>query len=383
MAEAGPLADAESLAAARQALERGEYGRVLRLLEPLEAGHPVTTPLGGELRMLMATALFGQGQGERALALCRSLRACGDSQLRSQARDLALVLEAPSLRRPREWSLTLPAMGEAAPIAGRLESLASRRRQLAAAAAAEDDDPPPPVGPTRAPFGFALLVLAVLLVLLTLLAGCVRLDTAVEFVAPGQLRLSQEVLSVTGHRLPWQQQLERRLSGMPLRPVAAARGRQEEAGPGQLFEAPVLPAAEAAALLQRLAVEGAALAGLELPPPRFSLQERNWLVGVHQTGELQIDLRALEGVPGLQLGVRLAPLALRAVRTASPRPVAEQGAAVRWPLEPGQRNSLRFACWRWSRLGLGAVAILALLVLVLVLQRLRLLAGFGWPALPS
>ncbi|MFO7627972.1 MAG: hypothetical protein R6W06_00350 [Prochlorococcaceae cyanobacterium] len=110
------MPEPEALLQARQALERGEYGRVLRLLEPLQLEHPASTPLGGELRMLMATALFGQGQGDLALSLCRSLRACSDSQLRSQARDLAMVLEAPSLNRPREWSLTMPSINEACSI---------------------------------------------------------------------------------------------------------------------------------------------------------------------------------------------------------------------------------------------------------------------------
>ncbi|MFO7629679.1 MAG: DUF3153 domain-containing protein, partial [Prochlorococcaceae cyanobacterium] len=276
------------------------------------------------------------------------------------------------LNRPREWSLTMPSINEAPPIVGRGSSLAQRRRP---AAAADQEEPPPPVGPTRAPIGFALVAVALLLLLLTLLTGCMRLDTSLEFVGPGRLRLSQEVHSATGQRLPWQQQLQAHLVGSPLRPVAAATG--------QRFEAPTLPAAEALALMQRLLVEGAALAGLELPPPQVSFSERNWLLGVRQNTELLFDLRALAEVPGLQLGLRLSPLPLRAVQLASPQAAIKLDAAVRWPLEPGQLNSLRISCWRWSGLGLGAVAILALLLLVLLLQRLRLLAGFGWPALPS
>lgn len=375
MAEVGAEvgAEAQPLIAARRALERGEYGQVLRLLEPLSEGTPVTTPLGGELRLLMATALFGQGQGDRALALCRSLKACSDSVLRAQARDLALVLEAPALQRPRDWSLTLPALQDAPPLQGSLSS--GRRRRPLRRGVDEEDPPPPPVGPTRAPLGFAVVVLALLL-LLTLLAGCVRLETSLEFAGPGRLRLSQQVQSASGQRLPWQRQLEQRLAGSPLRQIGAAAGLQQ-------FVSPPLPAAEVASLWQRLAVEGAALAGLELPPPELVLQERNWLVGVHQRLLISLDLSALSGVPGLELDLRLAPLPLKAVRAASPQPAQQDGRGVRWQLQTGQRNRLEIRCWRWSPLGLGGVGIALLLALVLLLQRWRLVAGFGWPELPA
>ncbi|MFY7695369.1 MAG: DUF3153 domain-containing protein, partial [Cyanobium sp.] len=46
-----------SLAAANQAIERGDYGRVVQLLEPLAEEHPALTVAGAELRLLLATAL--------------------------------------------------------------------------------------------------------------------------------------------------------------------------------------------------------------------------------------------------------------------------------------------------------------------------------------
>ena len=105
----------DPLQLARVALDRGEYGQVLRLLEPLCASHPASSPEGGRLRLLMATALMGQGRPDSAAACCRSLQGCHDQQLRQQARDLLQVLEAPELNRPREWSLTLPSLASAPP----------------------------------------------------------------------------------------------------------------------------------------------------------------------------------------------------------------------------------------------------------------------------
>ncbi|MFM7237668.1 MAG: DUF3153 domain-containing protein, partial [Cyanobium sp.] len=145
---------------ARVAIERGNYGRAVALLEPLCELHSPQNPPGDILRLLLVTALMGQGQGERAAACCRSLQSCSDPQRRSQARDLLQVLEAPALRRPREWSLTLPRLDKAPP----LEGMASARRSSPRSTV--EVPPPPPVGPTRSHLGFSAIVLLLLVGLL-------------------------------------------------------------------------------------------------------------------------------------------------------------------------------------------------------------------------
>ena len=154
------MADVDPLAPARLALERGDYGLVVRTLEPLIQTYPPATVAGAELQLLLATAWMGQGQSARAMVCCRQAKRCSDASLRAQAKDLLEVLEAPALERPREWSITLPSLGEAEPIAGRMKQWSRGRRRKAV-----EGPPPPPVGPTQAPLGFAV-VLAVLVQLL-------------------------------------------------------------------------------------------------------------------------------------------------------------------------------------------------------------------------
>ena len=372
---AEPVGDA-LLDPARAALERGDYGRCLTLLQPLAERHPAATPFGGSVRLLMATAQMGQGDSAAAAASCRSLRACRDATLRAMARDLQEVLEAPALQRPREWSMTLPSLGEMQPLEGEFKAMARsrRRRRL------PEEPPPPPTGPTQAPLGFAVVAIALLLITV-LLGGCVQLETSLKLPSPGRLRITQTSLSATGRPLPWQQQLAVALRQTPLR-ITADHGRQTLA-------APVLPAPDALALLGSSLQQGARLAGVSLPEPPLSLQERNWLLGVRQQLMLELDLRQLQPLPGLSLTVQLEPMRPRAVRLAEPLPAVAsvsrraQSPRLRWSLQPGALNRLELSCWRWSRLGLGGLAIALLLVLVSVLQRLRLAAGFGLPQLPA
>ena len=367
---------ADALEQARAALECGDYGRCQQLLAPLLDLHGASTPEGGELRLLLATAQMGQGDTAAAAATCRSLRACRDANLRIQARDLQEVLEAPALQRPREWSMTLPSLGEMEPLEGQVRAMArrGRRRRL------PEPPPPPPTGATRAPLGFAVVVL-VLLLLTALLAGCVDLDASLRFPAPGRLQLTQSSRSLTGQPLPWQRQLARSLQGSPFR-IRQDHGRL-------LLRAPSLPARQALELLASTVARGAELAAVDVPQPQLQIHERNWLVGVRQRVELEVDLRALEPLPGLTLAVTLEPMRPQALRLAEPlaalpvqRP-ADGEAALRWPLQPGALNRLELFCWRWSRLGLGAVGVALLLGLVSLLQRLRLAAGFGLPQLPA
>ena len=372
---AEPVGDA-LLDPARAALERGDYGRCLTLLQPLAERHPAATAFGGSVRLLMATAQMGQGDSAAAAASCRSLRACRDATLRAMARDLQEVLEAPALQRPREWSMTMPSLGEIQPLEGEFKAMARsrRRRRL------PEEPPPPPTGPTRAPLGFALVAIALLLITV-LLGGCVQLETSLNLPSPGRLQLTQTSLSATGRPLPWQQQLAVALRQTPLR-ISANHGRQT-------LTAPVLPAPDALALLGSSLQQGARLAGVSLPEPQLSLQERNWLLGVRQQLLLELDLRQLQPLPGLSLTVQLEPMRPRAVRLAEPLPAVAsvsgraQSPRLRWSLQPGALNRLELSCWRWSRLGLGGLAIALLLVLVSVLQRLRLAAGFGLPQLPA
>ena len=372
-----------ALTSARQAIERGEYGHSLRLLEPLAAAHGPATAVGAGVRLLMVTALMGQGESERAVDCCRSLQACVDATLRAQARDLLTVLEAPALQRPRNWSLTLPDLAQQGALlegnGGGLASQASRRLQR------PPPEPPPPVGPTPAPLGFATLVAVVLslLLLLPLLAGCMEVRSELRFEGPGRLQLSHRLRSDSGQLTPWQRSFAEALRAGP------APFQSQRQGGVQLLATKVLPAEQALAALQRSLDAAAELAGVNLPAAALQWRERNWLVGVRQKVSLVVDLTSLPPLAGVDLSLRLVPVSAAAVLAAQPLPVSSLARQRRgdpqvlWPLQSGQLNVLELRCWRWSRLGLGSCAIAAGLVLVSLLQRMRLSLGFGLPELPA
>jgi hypothetical protein len=364
----------DPLAPARRALDQGDYGLVLRQLEPLVERHPPSTPLGAQLQLMMATAWMGQGRSECAIACCQRIRGCGDAVLQAQARELQAVLEAPVLRRPREWSLTLPTLAEAPPLEGRMQPGAGRRRR----SAGPESPPPPPVGPTRPPIGFALVVMVVLAALAFLLGGCMQVQAELQFHGPGRLQVAFEQHTTGGRPTPWQRQFSAGLQRQGLTPVGVAALSR--------WQSDVLPARDALDLLSRSLEQAAGLGGVSLPTPALELRESNWLVGVRQQLSLELDLRGLEPLPGLELGLALEPLHPAAVRLAEPeaaRRADVQPGRVLWPLRAGALNRLDVASWRWSPLGLGSLLIGLALLLVSLLARLRRALGFGLPELPA
>ena len=96
------------LALAEAALERGDYCQCLSLLEPLAKEIPLQNKQGGEIRMLLVTALMGTGDEKKAIEVCRLITKSQDIELRNQAKQLLSILEAPTLQRPSNWSINLP-----------------------------------------------------------------------------------------------------------------------------------------------------------------------------------------------------------------------------------------------------------------------------------
>jgi hypothetical protein len=371
--EPDPLTTA--LADAKVAIERGNYARAVALLEPLCERHSPLEPQGDLLRLLLATALMGQGQGERAAACCRSLQTCADPQRRAQARDLLQVLEAPALKRPRDWSLTLPRLDQAPP----LEGVGAGRRSAPRPKA--DAPPPPPVGPTRSPRGFAVVVVMVLVALLlsSFLAGCMRVETQLDFSGPGRVHLRHRLQPIAGTPFPFQRRLAEALA------AAAPPYQVDQQGASTVLFSPLLTPAQALDSLRQTVEAAAALGGLSLPAPALKWQETNWLLGVQQHIQITLDLQTLSPGSGLDLRLRLSPLARGAVRRAFPQSVRSVGGpqALIWPLQLGEINTLEIRCWRWSPLGLGALLIAVGLLLVVQLQRMRVRLGMGLPELPA
>ena len=343
------------LSEAEAALERGDYGQSLDLLLPLAEQHPLNSPEGPGLRLLMITAWMGQGQDDKAIATCRMLSHCRDPKLRQQAKQLLGVLEAPSLDRPERWSMRMPQLELNGSGGGQTSTMRRQRSRR------PDLPPLPPTGPTRSPAaGFAVLVMAVLLGITLLLSGCVRIEADLDLRGPDRLTLRWDVRSTQERPLPWQEQFERDLQ----REVPGLK--IEQRGPGrQQISSRVMSSQELAQQMAAVVAAAGRAAGVSLPAPVLKLEERNWLLGVQQHVLLMVDLSDLPEIPGLDVHLSL-----------------NQGRVERTALS-GTTTEVSWQGWRWNPLGLGGVVVVMLLISSMVLQIVRRKLGFGFPELPA
>ncbi len=338
-------------------LERGDYGQALELLTPLAETHSIATPEGSHVRLLMITSWMGQGQDDQALTMARALSRSGDMEMRQQAKQLLIILDAPSLERPESWTMKLPAL-EVTATGGSPSAASSQRRSRRK----PKPPPPPPTGPTKGPgVGFAVVVVAVLAGLTLMLSGCVRIDADLELPGPDRTELIWQVQSLNDQPLPWQKTFEQRLKReFPQLPIEHPSPGRQRISPG------VQSSRDLNQLLQTMVNLAGTSAGIELlPPPEFSLVERNWLIGVQQHLRLQIDLRHVPDIPGLEVNLRV-----------------DHG-RLQHTLHSGERVELEQTRWRWSPLGLGSSMILVLMGCSLLLQGVRRKLGFGFPELPA
>lgn len=152
----------QTLSKAEKALDRGEYGKCINFLEPLAEKHPASDKQGSALRMLLVTAYMGLGDDRKALKICRLLAKSLDKEVRYRAKKLIPILEAPTLKRPEEWSIQIPIKK----VYTKDSSLQvySRRKKI-------EKIIHPPTGETKGlGTGFFILVLIILTILALLLS---------------------------------------------------------------------------------------------------------------------------------------------------------------------------------------------------------------------
>ena len=96
------------------AFENGQYRDAVENLETASALLNRNSRLGGEVEIWLVTAYEAAGRSEDAIALCKQLQRHPDYETRQQARRVLYILQAPKLKRPKEWLTEIPDLGAVA-----------------------------------------------------------------------------------------------------------------------------------------------------------------------------------------------------------------------------------------------------------------------------
>jgi len=358
------------LKTAETALEKGEYNKCLALLEELVRSNNLSNKTSRKVKLLMVTAYTGKGENEKAILICQDILTDKNLDDRQQIKQLLSILKAPNLTRPEDWSVKIPRIGP--------DSLDTRSACYNKKPRPQSDTQMPRTGPTKGlGLGFTAVTIGIFLVITILLSGCVRFTTDIQLTGPDQMKIKLDVESNSNQLVPWQKQFKESLQESEPKVNIESDGKGK-----QVITTASINSNEANLMLQKTIASATKTAGLDLPPPKITLKEKNWLIGIRQKLNISVDLRALPKIPGLTLSVNINSSPNEAALTDGYHPATIARDTLNLELKQGLLNELEFQHWYWSRLGIGVVLVVLLLSLVTVLQSIKVKMGFGFPELP-
>lgn len=94
--------------AGQAAFENGKYREAVENLEKASALLARNTNFAGEVDIWLVNAYEAAGRSDDAIALCQQLSSHPHYETRLQAKRLVYILQAPKLKRPKEWMTEIP-----------------------------------------------------------------------------------------------------------------------------------------------------------------------------------------------------------------------------------------------------------------------------------
>ncbi len=363
------MATCEKLKGAEAALGKGDYNQCIQLLERLCTDESIPDKLNGQAKLMMVTACMGQGNEKKALEICQELLKHKDPSSRQDAKQFLSILNAPTLQRPQDWSVKIPNLN----LNNSNEELTIYKRK-----SPPSNDYQPPTGETKGlQLGFTGFVFIILLGLTLLLSGCVNFTTEIHLIGPDKLQLGFQVESNSNSLLPWQKEFASSFKKQEpkLRIETPKNGLQ-------LIKTSIINSTEARLIIEHFIQSASEVAGLDLPPPKITLKEKNWLIGVKQDLNILVDLQNLPEIPGMRISLIVIQPPYRGNIKGIPNPIDFNDSNIQWSIKQGVLNQLNLQDWRWSKLGIGVIFVIFIWLVVLVLQNLRVQMGYGFPELP-
>ncbi len=359
-----------TLKLAELALAKGAYKECLSALESLLKESSLLKNNDGYIGTLMVTALIGQGENQKAISICETLLKHKNDGVRQQAKQFLSILKSPELERPEDWSVKIPPLAMEEPLSSFKVLKKNRQKKQPSHT---------PTGETKhLEAGFTISSLLIIILLTILLSGCVQFTTQLELTGADRIKMGWEIKSNSKKLLPWQEEF-----ATSLKKAAPKVALQTTNDGRQIIDSHSLNSKDANILLNKTIAAAAEIAGFEPPIARIDLVEKNWIIGIKQNLDLDIDLTNLPKIPNLKLDVLISsPSNIKGPPNSSPNKTKAKNNQFNWKLQEGVVNNLSLQKWHWSSLGIGSIAVLTLMILIMILQRIKLLMGFGFPELP-
>ena len=363
----------ELIESAEFALSNGEYKYCIELINPLIEDFPVSTKEGTNLRMTLITAYSGINRKEEAIVFCKQLLKSRYSHIRENAKSLIEVLNSPDLKIPEDWNIKLD--NNIKDINHIKNSQISLKRDSKKQKFINTNSQP--MGETKTfQKGFIILTSIILISLITLLSGCVRIDSELDLRKIDSINIDFEVKSKYVSKIPWQLNFEKKLKNNFPNSDFFTDDNQ------YILKERNLELKEAKNILNQIFKIVSNTSDLNIKNLKFEYLTKNYFLGKKYFFDIDFDLSNLDNLDGLEIFIKIINPSKVNVMNEN-KQITYDKQNINWILVPGETNNLSFILWDWNKLSIAFLLIIFLIFIAYFIRSSRYELGSNLPELPS
>jgi hypothetical protein len=154
--------------AGKEALEQGDCRQSIAYLELAKESVNLSSRIGGEIQIWLVTAYQAAGDIQTAIDLCKQLVVHPNSLVRKQAQRVLYIIEAPQLKRPKEWMVEIPDLNN---ISEESSSISTAKKSSSNSTLRRKTEPEPEIDPSQVNTQDNQFIWVALGIIITIFAG--------------------------------------------------------------------------------------------------------------------------------------------------------------------------------------------------------------------
>ena len=358
---------------AELALSKGEYNLCIEILYPRVDSFKINTLEGNNIRMLLITALSGVNRNDEAINLCKPLTKSQYSHIRDEALALMQILKSPNLQIPENWNIRF----ESDLISERSSSLPQKVLKDSPTEEKYINITDAPTGETKSfQKGFIIFTFFLLIVLLTLLSGCVKIDNSLDLRDIDSIKINLGIESKYINKIPWQIKLEEKLK------ATFPNNQLKIDDKNLLLTEKNLNLNDAELFINKILKIISKTINKNLSEMTIKYFKKNYLFLEKRSYLINFDLINLNEIDDLEININIMTPSKMNILNKNDQ-ISTYKNIIYWELIPGINNTIEFSYWYWNKFILSILIVILLVILASYIRRNRFEIGSNLPELPS
>ena len=358
---------------AELALNKGEYNLCIEILYPYLDSFKVNTLEGINIRMLLITALSGVNRNEEAIDLCKPLTKSKYSHIRDEALSLMQILKSPNLDIPENWNINF----ESNLISQKSTNVPQKVLKSSPKEERYINIVDTPTGETKSfKKGFIIFTFSLLILLLTLLSGCVKIDNSLDLRDNDALNIDLRIESKYINKIPWQVKLEEKFK------ASFPKNQLRIDDKNLTLIKKNIKLTDTELFINNLLKIISNTINVNLKDVKIGYSKKNYLFLEKRHYKINFDLINLNKIDDLEININIINPSNTNILSKSDQ-ISTNKNIISWQLIPGRNNIIEFYYWSWNKFLLGTLIVILLVIIAYNIRKKRFEIGSNLPELPS